>query len=47
MTFCVDLVSEDSFYENITLGITKLLGKLQQNKHSIFMLYLFDYLHFI
>ncbi|XP_047544533.1 tubulin polyglutamylase complex subunit 2 [Vanessa atalanta] len=25
MSFCVDLVSEDSFYENITLGITKVL----------------------
>ncbi|XP_038222606.1 tubulin polyglutamylase complex subunit 2 [Zerene cesonia] len=25
MSFCVDLVSEDSFYENITLGVTKLL----------------------
>ncbi|KAI8427594.1 hypothetical protein MSG28_002088 [Choristoneura fumiferana] len=26
MSFCVDLVSEDSFYENITLGVTKLLA---------------------
>ncbi|XP_060810800.1 tubulin polyglutamylase complex subunit 2 [Amyelois transitella] len=25
MSFCVDLVSEDSFYENITLGVTKIL----------------------
>lgn len=27
MSFCVDLVSEDSFHENITLGISKFLGQ--------------------
>lgn len=31
MSFCVDLVSEDSFYENITLGVTKTLGKINPN----------------
>jgi hypothetical protein len=27
MSFVVDVVSEDSFYENLTLGLVRLLGK--------------------
>ena len=31
MTYLVDVVTEDSFYENLTLGLTKILGNNKKN----------------
>lgn len=45
MSFRVDVISEDSFYENLVLGVTKLLGIYESwnIKKNFLMLKIFFY----